>query len=199
MENLESSPSPAPSAPEAKYHEKEEVLAAFCALSPAELERLRSYARIRMIPVRHRLHDADAEDLLHEALVKTLDGKTRRWRRGVSFMHHMAACMSSIVNNWFEQAGKYQDMQGFEGSDADADPSGDPALRFDAQERINRLRSELEDDGIALSVMETMMDGRSPVEAQAFLRVDNDVYWAARKRVRRCAQRLFRSPEGGNL
>src|ERR1700740_2425901 len=97
------------------HHDRIEVLAAFRALSEAEMKRLTGYARYRMVPVRGRLHDADAEDLFHEALVKTLEG-TRPWRRGVPFVHHLLGCMSSITNNWFEQGERNsplpEDVQG---------------------------------------------------------------------------------------
>jgi DNA-directed RNA polymerase specialized sigma24 family protein len=196
-EDLESSP-PLPASPEqAEYYDKAEVLAAFVALPAADLAHLMRYARLRMFPLSGRLRDADAQDLLHEALVKTLDG-TRRWRRAVPLDQHLVGCMSSIANNWFEQAGKFQDIQGFEGSSADADASPDLASQFDAQEKIDQIRRVLEEenDATALSVLDTMLDGRTPAEAKALLGINDGVYWAARKLVRRRAERLFRRREG---
>lgn len=135
-----------------------------------------------MVPVRGRLHYADAEDLLHEALVKTLDG-TRRWRHGVTFMQHMVGCMSSIANNWFEQAGRNTEL-----SDTQA---SSPALDsvIDSLAAVNRLRDHLE-SVVALDVLDTLLEGYTPAEAQGVFGIPQGVYWAARKQIRRQAEVL---------
>ena len=187
MESPESSSSASTSAPAVTHHDKAEVLAAFRALSETDMGRLMGYARSRMVPVRGRLNDADAQDLFHEALVKTLDG-TRRWRRGISFTQHLVGCMKSIAHNWFEQGGRNTELS----NDVQASsPALDSAVDEDIQ--IERLRQELQADTVALSVLDNFLDGQTPAETQAMLRINEDVYWAARKRIRRRAKLLVAS------
>ena len=48
----------------------------------------------RSFAIRLRGTVANAEDLLHEAILKTLDGR-RRWRRSVSILKHLDRVMES--------------------------------------------------------------------------------------------------------
>jgi len=171
------------------HYDCAEALAAFQSLSRADMARLVGYARYRMFPLRGRLHDADAEDLLHEALVKTFDD-TRPWRHGVGFVQHLVGCMSSIAHNWFEKAGRYTEL-----SDVQAPtPSIDSAM--DARAATERLLRELREDAIACSALQAWLDGWTPAEMEKFLHIREDAYRAAWKRIRRRADVLFRSQEG---
>lgn len=58
----------------ASHHDRAEVLAAWGALSEADMGRLMGFARYRMTPVTGRFDESSAKELLHEALVKTLEG-----------------------------------------------------------------------------------------------------------------------------
>jgi DNA-directed RNA polymerase specialized sigma24 family protein len=109
LESPESSPSSSASLAPVAYHDKVEVLSAWAALTEAEIGRLKSFARFRMVPVTGRLDDSDALQLLYEALVKTLDG-TRPWRHGVPFTSHLFGCMRSDSNNWAEQARRHTEL-----------------------------------------------------------------------------------------
>lgn len=191
-------PVPPEETPPAKYHDQAEVLAAFRALSAPDVKRLMSSARFRMFPVRGRLPDLDAEDLLHEAMVKTLNGE-RRWRQGVSFMKHMTECMRSIANNWLKQAIRFREAR-YADLDAQAELSGalsdtrEEDLLFSNEDRMNTLRRAMGNDAIAANVLDSLADGYSPAEAQALLRISDKVYWAARKTIRRRVEALF--PKG---
>jgi len=186
LESPDSSLSSSASVTPATYHDKVEVLAAWGALSEAEIGRLMGFARYRMIPVTGRLDDSDAKELLHEALVKTLEG-TRQWRHGVQFTHHLFGCMRSISHNWFEQAGRNTEL-----SDVPApSPSLDSAL--DAQACIDWIRERLQRDGlsIALRVLDCWLDEHTAAETQQILGIPQDVYWAARKQIRRRAESVL--------
>jgi DNA-directed RNA polymerase specialized sigma24 family protein len=191
-------PVPPEETPPAKYHDQAEVLAAFRALSAADMKRLMSSARFRMFSVRGRLPDLDAEDLLHEAMVKTLNGE-RRWRHGVSFMKHMTDCMRSIANNWLKRAIRFREAR-YEDLDAQAELSGalsntrEEDLLFSNDDRMNTLRRAMGNDAIAANVLDSLADGYSPAEAEALLRISDKVYWAARKTIRRRVEALF--PKG---
>jgi RNA polymerase sigma-70 factor (ECF subfamily) len=136
-----------------------------------------------MTPVTGRFDDSSAKELLHEALVKTLEG-TRPWRRGVQFTHHLFGCMRSISHNWFEQAVRHSELSDVRSSF----PSVDSAL--DAQNCIGWIRECLRQDGlsVALRVLDCWLDGNTAAETQEILGIPQDVYWAARKQIRRRAE-----------
>jgi DNA-directed RNA polymerase specialized sigma24 family protein len=165
------------------YHDRAEFLAAWEALSGAEIARLMNFARYRMAPVTGRLDDSNAKDLLHEALVKTLEG-TRPWRRGLPFTHHLFGCMRSISHNWFEQAGRHTELSDVHASSTSLDSA------LDAQSCIDWIRERLGQDGlqVALRVLECWLNGHTAAETQQILGIPEDVYWAARKQIRRRAE-----------
>src|ERR1022692_2869562 len=141
-----------PAAPSLGHHSNAEVLAAYLALSKSDIGRLMAYARFRTFSVRGRFHHADAGDLFHEALVRTLDA-TRPWRKGVTFINHLVGCMRSIVNNWSEKASRFTEL-----SDTPA-PSPSMESAIDAQSHIDRLRGLLSKNRLALSILDAWLDG----------------------------------------
>jgi hypothetical protein len=58
---------------------------------------------------------------------------------------------------------------------------------LDAQTSVARLKEQLRGDAIALNILESMMDEMRPRDTQQFLGISAEVYWAARKRIRRQA------------
>src|SRR5580704_13013780 len=75
---------------------REEVREAIERLSDADFLRLKFIARI--------FAPNHSEDILQEALMKTLSGE-RTWRSGISFIWHLRRVMESIAWGW----GKKQD------------------------------------------------------------------------------------------
>jgi DNA-directed RNA polymerase specialized sigma24 family protein len=173
--------------------ERREILDAFRALSPVEMRRLKGYASVKMISVRERVFYADGGDLLQEALGKTLEG-TRKWNRKVSFFYHLIGSMSSIAQNWCQKGSHETPLADEE--PADPKPSLSLDWSIDAQAYINQIRQMLEDKPVAREVLEAWMEGHTPAETQALLNISKEVYWAARKQIRRDAMALCR-PEGG--
>ena len=72
----------------------EESVAALRRLSDGDLRRLERLARLRVIG----LHAVDWRDLLHEAIVRLLDG-SRRWPRDVSMVVFLRETMRSIASD----------------------------------------------------------------------------------------------------
>jgi len=173
--------------------ERREILNAFRALTQIETRRLTGYARVKMISVRQRVFYADAEDLLQEALGKTLEG-TRKWNRKVSFFQHLIGSMSSIAQNWCKKGSHETPLADEEPADPESSFSLDWSI--DAQAYINQIRQMLEDKPVARKVLGVWMEGHTPAETQALLNISNEVYWAARKQIRRDAMALLRSEEG---
>jgi len=192
VDNPAGVPLPAAPPPILSEEERREILNAFVALSPVEMGRLKRYARVRMVSVRGRVFHADAEDLLHEALAKTLDG-IRKWNRNISFFYHLWASMRSIGNNWYERSLHNEELS-----------TDDPGLKslarspnwlIDAHAFIEQLRHILEEKTVARRVLEALMEECTPAEIQALLNITEPAYRAAYKQIRRDAMELLRSKE----
>lgn len=161
-----------------KYHDKAEVDAALSALTGIQIKRLIAFGRVRVVGISGRNGDTDAEDLFAEAALLTLQVK-RRWRRGISLFNHLAATMRSIGDHRFEDVYKYAPI-----SDSFPAPTI-PSSAVDAESNISALEEALQNDSIALKVLETM-NSRTPArDAQEELGISPGVYWSARKRIRR--------------
>lgn len=88
--------------PEAKAATEEEVVAAIEGLSEPALVRLEKFARLRIAGLGRASCGRDHEDLLSEAVTRTLAGN-RRWNRDVTFVQHMLGVIRSISSHWREQ------------------------------------------------------------------------------------------------
>lgn len=95
--------------------------------------------------------------------------------------------MRSISHNWFEQAGKYSELTEVRASF----PSLDSAL--DAQSCMDWIRERLREDElhVALRVLDCWLNGNTAAETQQILGISQDVYWAARKQIRRRAESVL--------
>ena len=65
---------------------------------------------------------------------------------------------------------------------------------MDAKASVARLNEQLRGDAIALNILDSMMDEMRPRDTQRFLGIRAEVYWAARKRIRRQAENLPGAP-----
>ncbi len=89
--------------PEAGIHDRADVERAIRGLGRADALRLRAVAvtlirGFHVDPVPH-----DHEDLLSEAITRTLAGE-RGWRQGVDFDYHLTQIMRSIASDWRRRA-----------------------------------------------------------------------------------------------
>jgi DNA-directed RNA polymerase specialized sigma24 family protein len=167
-------------------HTEAEITSALNALSDAEIRYIVGFARYRILGLRGKADDADADDLFSEAVLQTMKFK-RKWKQGISFRNHIIACMRSIASNRFKQANQNTELP----PDHPASPS--PALErvLDAKSNVKRLHDGLRGDAMALDVLLTLFAGHSPKEAQALLHMRPKVYEAARKRISRLAGKMF--------
>ena len=168
------------------------VTAAFNALSADERQRLKRFAYYRMMGVTGLVHHAGGDDLLQEAITRTLEGK-RLWNPKNTFFQHLVGCMSSIANELAKEGGRFTEL-------LDRHPSTEEdihtrleakARRLQIRAHMKRLRSRLQGDTLALEVLETLLDEKLPREVLLALKMQPDVYAAARKRIDRAARRLF--------
>jgi DNA-directed RNA polymerase specialized sigma24 family protein len=194
-------PSPVPAKPEGEKGEKPpkkldriygpgtlvDALTLLC--ESGEYEKLMRYAYYRMSGIRGRVFDTDARDLLHEAITRTWKG-IRLWNpKKQTLFNHLVGCMRSIGNELSKKGGRFTTSSEWVVSPEDIH------RQFEAKANLQRLRTRLRADTLGLAVLESMLNGETPMEAQASLKIALWDYDAARKRVIRLARRLFR-PEG---
>ena len=161
-----------------------DIAAAIDALWPYQMEGLLFYAHFRLLRAGGNVRDSDARDLLHEAMLRTLDGR-RVWNPQIPFKHHLMGCMSSIAHEFSKKANKLTELSDTHGSKNDVEAAVDAKINTD------RLRIHLKGDVVALNVLDTLLDGVSPKEALEALHINTHVYLAARKRISRLCARLF--------
>jgi len=173
--------------PEELPPSREAVQAAIDALSAEERQRLKRFGYWRMARVTGRVRHADGDDLLQEAIARTLEGK-RLWNPKHTFFYHLASCMSSIANELAKQGGRLTEL-----IDPDFHPSNDENIQMELEVKahIDRLRKRLQGDTVALEVLQTLLDGEPPREARNALKLQPNIYEAARKRISRAANQLF--------
>ncbi|UHC14683.1 sigma-70 family RNA polymerase sigma factor [Methylobacterium currus] len=167
--------------------EQRDVAAAIRGLSTVDLVRLRALARLRA----RRLPGLDWSDILHEAIVRALDG-TRRWPPEVPILVFLAGCMRSIEHDLRrrlaqEQAWRAHDPADCEGTDLER--------AIAAAQALGAIVSLFSGDETVLWIIEGLGHGRSAAEIRARHGLSQTDYDSARKRLRRALLRL--DSEGG--
>jgi DNA-directed RNA polymerase specialized sigma24 family protein len=164
-----------------------ECIAAIEALSDSDLQKLKNYARFMAYSAKGAFRYADAEDLLHESVVRTLSTR-RKWKpQQVDFMKHMRGCIESIADEYAREARRY----------SDADVSVLPHAHASRTEpRANYMifgmaRRRLREDKIAMAVFDSLLEEHSPAKVREILNIDVEVYNAARKKISRAMQHVF--------
>ena len=180
----------------------EESVAALRRLSDSDLRRLRRVAQIRVTG----LHALDWEDLLHEAIVRMLDG-SRRWPRDVPVVVFLQQTMRSIASDHWRRLEKPVVVVESEiRADGDADGGGidntadmgmQPERRILAAEMLARIEGLFSGDADARAVIDGMVRGKSPGEIQEETGMNGTRYASTQRRIRRALAREF--PDRGEL
>lgn len=182
--------------PLGQCYDQNEILAGINGFSEEEIKRIQSLARFRfrLMGQAGRAGHVEVEDLFIEAAIRTIERK-RRWKRGVTAFNHFLAVMRSIAHQRFKQAGRFTSL-----NELIAESENTSSSASDAQASVARLREQLRGDAIALNILESMMDEMPARNTQRFLGITAEIYWAARKRIRRAARNLrgpaHRQPRG---
>jgi CheY-like chemotaxis protein len=187
--------------------EKIEVDRAIKALTPSELLRLRQFADFRVRGLGRAARGRTGEDLLGEALLRTLIGaeaaqKGRHWNKNVGFVWHLTGAMQSISSYWKRQfdaaiqrketeayltpALPIHDAEGQEHSPLDNLVSGDTAADQRLIEKVeeDRVLTIFKDDPKATEVLHGLLDGLKKNEIKSKYGFDEKQYAAAVKRIR---------------
>ena len=181
--------------------EKIEVDRAIKGLTSSELLQLQLFAKFRIRGLGRAARGRDWEDLLEEALCRTLIGAKdnqngRHWNRRVSFVQHLKGAILSIASLWkrqFKEESTYllsellsHDAEGKDYSPIDNVASGhilaDQCLI--ENEEKDRVFGLFMDDSEALQLLRGLMDGLKKTEIVARYDLDEKKYAAALRRIR---------------
>lgn len=171
-------------AEDSQFAAREAVNEAVQNLQEADFAKLSMIARyfVRSRYLQSALVDPD--DLLHDAIVKTLDGR-RRWKRGVSIIKHLDRVMESDSGHVAEQRASHGTVQL---SETEAEPAAlepSPEARLQDRETLDAVTALFADDSVALQLIRLKSDGISASEIRCRLGMSKKQYATVTKRIRR--------------
>lgn len=176
-----------------------EVSQAIEALSDADALRLMKAAGAHLKKVGHLKLGRSPEDLLQEAVTRTLSGE-RSWKRGISFVFHLDQAMRSICSSWRKSASRTGRDGGGElpasarlGLTDEGDAvleqalshEADPERELLAEQEVERITNQFADDKIASEVLAGWKMGLEGPEIQELSGISEKEYRAAVRRIRR--------------
>lgn len=160
-------------------------------LTTADLVRLQ-LAALAFDPRRH-------EDLLQEAITRTLSGK-RRWREGVQLDWHLHEVMRSIAWDWAKkrdenlilesQCSDVKDEGGFLAGIAGTTP--DPERQTSTRLALERIVEMCGSDPVVVGLVTGKLQGKTGREIRKELNLSEKDFSAAAQRLRRSARALAR-------
>lgn len=151
----------------------EEVEYAISRLTTAELSKIDSYAKYRILGLGAYSKGYTKEALLNEALTRTLEGK-RNWRKSaVDLVGHLIGTIKSISSHWIEESKVHKESL----------HSGD-SKDLDNEEKIQR-KELLESE-----VLNETVEGKSlsPIEIAPSLDPDQERTMAAKQQLEEIRQ-----------
>jgi CheY-like chemotaxis protein len=182
-------------------------------LTTAELLKLQKFADFRVRGLGRAARGRTWEDLLGEALLRTLigaeaTGKGRHWNKEVDFARHLAGTIQSISSSWKRQFKNKEahliselvihDAEGQEHSPLDNVASGHtPAdQRLIEKNEEDRILAKFKEDPEATHVLHGLLDGLKKNEIISRYGLDEKQYAASVKRIR--VKLLDRKNDGGS-
>ena len=169
----------------------EELRVAVERLGTADLVRLR-LAAMAFDPCR-------PEDLLQEAITRTLSGE-RRWRQGVPLYWHLHEAMRSIAWNWSKkrdenfvlesQCSDLHDEGGFLAGIAGTTP--DPERQAAARLALERIVEMCGSGPVVVGLVTGRLEGKTGREIRKELNLSEKDFSAVAQRLRRSARALVR-------
>lgn len=178
-----------------------EVRAAVEALDPITLARFGAYARRRLHGCSPGvLKGRQAEDLLQEAIERTLDGR-RTWKKSVSFHTHLFMVMKSIASAWDEEGDQAVPFSSLEQVDEEGEVRGphlhasttdpDPERAAASREQVALISEHFKDDVVPSLVITAILDGHLISELPGLLGISKNEGEAAWKKIRRHAAAIL--------
>ena len=127
-------------------------------------------------------------DLLHEAIVRVLDG-SRKPPSGLSMVAFLAGVMRSIKAEHWRRLRRDARTFVAGGAGEERDPAPDPERSLAASEALAALDRMFADDPLALQVIEGLGEGLSAEEIRKAYAMSQTDYDSTRKRMRRALLR----------
>lgn len=183
----------------ADYASLDEVEEAISRLTPADSERLTRFAQLRVRGLRGLGFGVDAQDLLQEALARSLHSGGKRWPKNIAFVSHLIAAMRNIAGH-LARDGRGVGVVSLDPPDA-SDVKGDglnnewdkPTEIPDAEriagarERLQKIEKRFENDERVLLVIEGLATQMNGPEIKADLGITQNELETAMTRLRRGA------------
>jgi RNA polymerase sigma-70 factor (ECF subfamily) len=151
-------------------------------LSDADLLRLRALASLR---ARGLVGGITWSDLLHEAIVRALDG-SRHWPPNVPLVAFLAGIMRSLRDEHWQRARREVRMAATAG---EATQAADPERVYAATQTLAAIDRLFADDAIALKIVAGLAHGLAADEIRRLYGLSETEYDTARRRIRRALLR----------
>lgn len=181
--------------------DKIDVERAIQELTTTDRLRLKQFAALRMFALGRAARGRTGEDLLSEAILRTLMGletmeKGRHWNKNVDFVRHLTGAMQSIAHCWkrtFNDNEPYLacellkcDEEGEEMSPFESLGSGLPTMAQDliAREREHEILARFKHDPEAIALIQGLLDGLKKSEIVQKYGFSQKRYEAVLKRIR---------------
>jgi RNA polymerase sigma-70 factor (ECF subfamily) len=174
------------------------VARALAVLPLADLLRLQALARLR---ARGLPPGMAWTDLLHEALVRALDG-SRQWPPGVPLLVVLAGVMRSLCDELWRRRRREAAVLAFGTAAAEADagdipcPAADQERVLAAAEAVGAVYALFAGDPVALRIIAGLAGGLSAEEIRAAHGLSAVDYDSARRRMRRALLRVGLAEDG---
>ena len=174
-----------------------EAAEAIDALSPRDHKKLVIIARYLWRLRKLNKDWIEPEDLLYEAITRTLDGG-RRWRKSsVSIVRHLDRVMESISGHWVQQGSVYRET--LESAHVLAEIRTDVRPRIedeiDAREQLEAIETLFAGDGGAWAVLRCRTEDLTASQIKNRLNLSDKAYETICRRIRRKLVRFSRETE----
>lgn len=181
--------------PEGQFATPEEARQAILGLCAADYAKLmliaKGFARNRM-----RSTVIEPDDLLHDAIAKTLDGR-RKWRKSVLILKHLDRIIESDSGHAAEQTQTHRNVPMPEGDQEIVECGPGPEAAIELNDAFDRLLRHFEGDRIAMGILRLKGDGLSASEIQRELGMSRTQYETATRRIRRHVAQHLHTEAGG--
>lgn len=183
--------------------ERIEIERAFESLTDTDWIRLKNFANYRIRGLGPMARDRDGQDLLSEAVYRTLLG-TRHWKTNIDFVHHLRETMRSIADQWKRRLkaspfgeNTSTDSEGEEHSLIDDAVSVHVSIesRLSEESELNRVINLFKDDSDSECLLRGVAGGLRKSDLMSRYGLDEKRYAAALRRIR---QMLRTHAKGGN-
>jgi DNA-directed RNA polymerase specialized sigma24 family protein len=182
-----------------------EVENAIRALTDADSGRLKNFAKKRLQAIGRAAAGNDQEDILHEAIMRTLDDR-RHWNKhAVSFVEHLMGVIRSVCSGLAEKMETQKHEEPLLESELEED-SEDPAVNpyhiaastklgpariAEAKDTLVVVKETFRDDPVVLEIISGLEEGLNGPEIKEILGISQNDLEAAMRKLRRSKSKIL--------